>query len=160
MTGDRDLIGNIIFLPMLKLTLLRIIFFILFFFTNYVRHHKLPCFLIRDFTVSGFDWNCGLLSSNCHYYTKLKGDMIYSPLHLFRWFKSTWLSWQWQHLAWPCLFLWILLASRFILLNTVSCNLIFSLILLSFVELCELDVLNNSVVFFFKYRNVLTFVDR
>jgi hypothetical protein len=36
--------------------------------------------LLGDFNVPGFDWNYGLLSPNCHFYTKLKGDMIHSAI--------------------------------------------------------------------------------
>jgi hypothetical protein len=34
--------------------------------------------LLGDFNVPGFDWNSGLPSPNCHFYTKLKGDVIHS----------------------------------------------------------------------------------
>jgi hypothetical protein len=36
--------------------------------------------LLGDFNVPGFDPNSGLPSHNCHFYTKLKGDMIYSAI--------------------------------------------------------------------------------
>jgi hypothetical protein len=34
--------------------------------------------LLGDFYVPSFDWNSGLPSPNCHFYTKLKGDVIHS----------------------------------------------------------------------------------
>jgi hypothetical protein len=34
--------------------------------------------LLGDFNAPGFDWNYGLPSPNCHFYTKLKGDVIHS----------------------------------------------------------------------------------
>jgi hypothetical protein len=34
--------------------------------------------LLGGFNVPGFDWNCGLLSPKCHFYAKLKGDLIHS----------------------------------------------------------------------------------
>jgi hypothetical protein len=36
--------------------------------------------LLVNFNVPSFDWNCGIHSSNCYYYTKLKGDMIHSDI--------------------------------------------------------------------------------
>jgi hypothetical protein len=34
--------------------------------------------LLGDTNVPGFDWNYGLPSPNCNFYTKLKGDLIHS----------------------------------------------------------------------------------
>jgi hypothetical protein len=31
-----------------------------------------------DFNTPGFDWECGLPLPNCHYYSKFKGDTIYT----------------------------------------------------------------------------------
>jgi hypothetical protein len=36
--------------------------------------------LIGDFNVPGFDWNNGSPSTNGHFYTKLKGDVIHSAI--------------------------------------------------------------------------------
>jgi hypothetical protein len=36
--------------------------------------------LLGDFSAPGFDWNCCLLPQNCHFSTKLKGDLIYSAI--------------------------------------------------------------------------------
>jgi hypothetical protein len=33
-----------------------------------------------DFNAPGFDWNCGLPQANSHYYSKLKGDAIFTSL--------------------------------------------------------------------------------
>jgi hypothetical protein len=35
--------------------------------------------LLGNFNVPDFDWNFVLPFPNCHFYTKLKGDVIHSP---------------------------------------------------------------------------------
>jgi hypothetical protein len=34
--------------------------------------------MVGDFNTPGFDWNHGLCAPDCHYYTKLRGDSIYT----------------------------------------------------------------------------------
>jgi hypothetical protein len=36
-----------------------------------------------DFSVPNFDWERGLLLPNCYFYSKLKGDAIYTTTSLF-----------------------------------------------------------------------------
>jgi hypothetical protein len=36
--------------------------------------------LLGDFNIPGFDWYNGLPSTNCHYYSKLIGEVIYSSI--------------------------------------------------------------------------------
>jgi hypothetical protein len=43
--------------------------------------------LLGDFNVPGFDWYSGLPSTNCYYYAKLKGEVIYSSI-CFLWLRK------------------------------------------------------------------------
>jgi hypothetical protein len=36
--------------------------------------------LLGDFSVPGYDWNSGLPSPNCHFYTKFKGVVVHSAI--------------------------------------------------------------------------------
>jgi hypothetical protein len=40
--------------------------------------------LLMDLSIPCSDWNYGLPSINCHYYAKLKGEVIYSSICLLR----------------------------------------------------------------------------
>jgi hypothetical protein len=37
-------------------------------------------FCLGTFNVPGFDWYSGLQSTNCHYYAKLKAEVIYTSI--------------------------------------------------------------------------------
>jgi hypothetical protein len=43
--------------------------------------------MVGDFNALGFDWKSGLSLPNSHYYTKLKGDEIYTSTCLLNLYK-------------------------------------------------------------------------
>jgi hypothetical protein len=48
------------------------------FLENKLDTHNFRVIMVGDFNTPGFDWKCGLSLSNSHYYSKLKGDAIYT----------------------------------------------------------------------------------
>jgi hypothetical protein len=99
--------------------------------------------LIGDFSVHGFDWNYGLHSSNCQYYTRLEADMICLPAISFVGLNQRDYHDSGSSLLDLVFLLRVVLATRFTLLKTMQHNLIvFIYFRLSLTALCELDVLN------------------
>jgi hypothetical protein len=48
------------------------------FLENYLDTHNFRVIMVGDFNAPGFDWKSGLSLPNSHYYSKLKGDAIYT----------------------------------------------------------------------------------
>jgi hypothetical protein len=73
--GRNLLIGNHYFAPDVNVDIIRNYFN---FLENTLDTLNYRVLLLGDFSVPGFDWNSGLASLNCHFYTKLKGDVTHS----------------------------------------------------------------------------------
>jgi hypothetical protein len=73
--GRDLLIGNHYFAPDIKVDIINNYFN---FLENTLDTLNYRVLLLGDFNVPGFDWNKGLPSPHCHYYTKMKGDVIHS----------------------------------------------------------------------------------
>jgi hypothetical protein len=48
------------------------------FLENYLDTHNFHVIMVGDFNAPGFDWKSGLSLPNSYYYSKLKGDAIYT----------------------------------------------------------------------------------
>jgi hypothetical protein len=48
------------------------------FLENCLETHNFLVIMVGDFNVPGFDWKSGMFLRNSHYYSKLKGDAIYT----------------------------------------------------------------------------------
>lgn len=76
LSDGRDLlISNHYFAPDIKVDVIDNYFK---FLENKLDSLNCRVLLIGDFNVPGFDWDKGLPSPHCHYYTKLKGEAIHS----------------------------------------------------------------------------------
>lgn len=76
LSDGRDLlIGNHYFAPDIKVDTINNYFK---FLENTLDTLNYRVLLLGDFNVPGFDWDKGLPSPHCHFYTKLKGDVIHS----------------------------------------------------------------------------------
>ena len=73
--GRNLIIGNHYFAPDIKVDIINNYFN---FLENILDTLNSRVILLGDFNVPGFDWNKGLPSPHCHYYTKLKGEVIHS----------------------------------------------------------------------------------
>jgi hypothetical protein len=73
--GRNLLIGNHHFAPNVKVDIIKNYFN---FLENILDTLYYRVLLLGDFNVPGFDSNSGLPSLNCHFYTRLKGDVIHS----------------------------------------------------------------------------------
>jgi hypothetical protein len=71
------LIGNHYFAPDIKVDIINNYFN---FLENLLDTLNYWVLLLGDFNVPGFDWNNGSPSTNCHFFTKLKGDVIHSAI--------------------------------------------------------------------------------
>jgi hypothetical protein len=77
--GKSILIGNRYFPPDTKPEVI----------TDYFRHlentldtNNIRVILLGDFNAPGFNWDSGTPLPKCHYYSKLKGDAIYTSTYL------------------------------------------------------------------------------
>jgi hypothetical protein len=73
--GRNLLIGNHYFSPDMKVDIVKNYSN---FLENILDTLNYCVLLLGDFNVPRFGWKYGLPSPNCHFYTKLKGDMIHS----------------------------------------------------------------------------------
>jgi hypothetical protein len=52
------------------------------FLENKLDTHNFLVIIVGDFNSPGFDWKCGLPQPNCHSYSKLKGDAIFTSTYI------------------------------------------------------------------------------
>jgi hypothetical protein len=75
--GRNLLVGNHYFAPDIKVDIINNYFYFLEKSLDILNYRVL---LFGDFNVPSFDWNNGSPSPNCHFYTKLKEDVIHSAI--------------------------------------------------------------------------------
>jgi hypothetical protein len=78
--GINLLIGNHYFTPGTKLEVITDYFWL---FENILDTNNFCVIILWDFNAPGFNWESGSPLPNCHYYSELKGIVLYTPPHVF-----------------------------------------------------------------------------